>query len=99
LAVPTGVNRTVVSDYADPIAQRVSAALTTAGIPQDIGPTSSFGTGVAATFAYGPDADRLTHIVRRALSRSDINPGSYLLVWRGPGSNQQTRIPIAPPTG
>jgi hypothetical protein len=99
LAVPTDVNHTVISDYAQPIEQRVSHALGSAGIPQDILPTSSFGTGVAATFAYGPNPDQLARVIRQALSGSHINPGSYLLVWSGPDENQEMRIPIAPPAG
>jgi hypothetical protein len=99
LAVPIDVNHAAISDYAQPIEERVSAALGTAGIPQDILPTSSFGTGVAATFAYGPNPDQLARVIRQALSGSQINPGSYLLVWRGPEDDHDIRIPIAPPAG
>jgi hypothetical protein len=41
----------------------VSEALGAAGIPQGILPTSSFGTAVAATFAYGPNAHQLPRII------------------------------------
>jgi hypothetical protein len=96
LAVPIEVNYTVISDYAQPIEQKVSHGLEAAGLPQDVLATSSFGTGVVATFAYGPNADRLVKIIRQALSGSQLNPGSYLLIWHGPADDRETRIPIKP---